>query len=382
MTAPGRADGTTVLGLQSRWTLAALVAFWAGNVVLAVVSGCIGAPLWYTAAVSLMGAVLVGGYLAPGDRMPLWIAIVATASTPVITVLGIRGVEPDNPGMAYYFVTQGVSIILGWLCLRGRGTATAVGSVLCTVVVGWASAHQVVDGEQLLRGYVNGVAVVVIGVVFTMTVGRAARRIYRLRVRTLAEVSARAAQGAIRAERDAQLARLDALARPMLDRVASGARLDDVESTRAMLIEGQLRDQMRAPALDTLGMAYAVRQARMRGVAVTLLDDSVSDLFDEVADVVPTVASGPGRRGWPPEWRERRRRRIGGPRRRPYWSDDQWSRTVDRLRSAVIEELAGAPDGSTVTVRLLPRDRPVIATMLVSDGVEVVHREFTAVQNP
>lgn len=375
---PGRADGTTVLGLQSRWTFAALAGFWAANVVLAVVSGCIGRPWCYGAAVVLMAAALVIGYLVPGDRLPLPVALLLAASTPAITVTGILGVHSDNPGMAYYFITQGVSIILGWICLRGRGVATLVGSILCTGVIGWASMDEVIEREQLLRGFVNGVAVVVVGVVFTVTVGHAARRIHRLRVRTLAEVSARAAQSAIRVERDAQLARLDTLARPMLRRVASGVRLDDADSTRAMLIEGQLRDQMRAPAFDMPDVSRAVRLARLRGVAVTLLDDSVSDDLAGIAwigAIDQVEAERCGRSGMR---RAGSGRRIGGPPRAAHWNDDQWNRTVERVRSTVVDELAHAQAGSAVTVRLLPRSRPVIATMLVSDGVQVVHREFTA----
>lgn len=340
----GRADGTTVIGLESVWTWIALFAFWAANVVLAVAGGAIERPGVYSASVLLMLAMFVVLNAARGDRLPLWAAVSVAVVPAVLTLLGIAGVEYATPGMAYYFITQGISVIFGFACLRGRIPAALIGFGCCTLVVVFASLRGWIAQDQLMRGYVNAVAVMAIGILFTVTIGRAARSIYRLRVRTLAEVSERAAQTAILAERDAQLKRLDTIARPILQMVADETPLADSDALRATLIEGQLRDQMRAPGLDTPRLADAVAWARARGVVVTLLDDSVAR---EVGIELPP-------------------------------DDPAWNEVVERVRTVAIAELAAAPEGTSITVRLLPRNRESIATMLVSDGVQVTHREFRA----
>ncbi|MFW0788928.1 hypothetical protein [Gordonia sp. CPCC 205333] len=56
--------------------------------------------------------------------------------------------------------------------------------------------------------------------------------------------------------------------------------------------------------------------------------------------------------------------------------DTQWIRVVERVRAAPIRELAIVPNGASMTVRILPRNREVIATMLVNYGSQVTHREF------
>ncbi|NMO00098.1 hypothetical protein HH308_02585 [Gordonia sp. TBRC 11910] len=342
----GRADGTTVIGLESAWTWLAMAAFWASNVILAIAGGAVARPVPYAVSVLLMALLFVVLNAARGDRLPGWATTLVIVLPPLMTVLGITAVDYAQPGMAYYFITQGTSVIFGFACLRGRIPAALIGFVLCTAVTVLANAREWIAPDQLMRGYVNALAVMAIGVLFTVTVGRAARGIYQLRVRTLAEVSQRAAQTAILAERDVQLRRLDATARPILKLIASGAALAESEALRATLIEGQLRDQMRAPGLDTPRLADAVAWARARGVRVTLLDDSV-------ARESPTET--------PPD-------------------DPAWNQVIERVATVAIAELAAAPEGTSITVRLLPRNRESIATMLVSDGVHVTHREFKAPQ--
>ena len=90
------------------------------------------------------------------------------------------------------------------------------------------------------------------------------------------------------------------------------------------VLEAELRDSLRAPSLVDVDVSEAARHARKRGVEVVLVDDGGSD------DVTPDV-------------RERLLRHVGS--------------TLD-----------GADAGS-VTVRVLPPNRPVLATMLIRDPV-------------
>ncbi len=124
--------------------------------------------------------------------------------------------------------------------------------------------------------------VLLIGSLFGAAIGRLA-----LRIRKLAEIETRRA-AAISAEeisvaqRGVRLDRLEQMALPFLRRVAEGVGPESLRA-EAVVLEGQLRDQVRAGVLAS-ALADAVSQARARGVEVTLLDDLRDAPPDEVMD--------------------------------------------------------------------------------------------------
>ncbi len=155
---------------------------------------------------------------------------------------------------------------------------------------------------------------------FAFTLRPLAGSIYLLRAMSLQRSAEQAASVAALEERDAQLDRLDSLARPLLERIATGEVLEAGERRAGVLLEARLRDGLRAPALQDPQVVEAADAARRRGVDVVMLDDHGLD-------------------GVPP--------------------DEQ-----ARLRRAVADELDSVSHGS-VTVRVLPPGRRALVTILV-----------------
>jgi signal transduction histidine kinase len=100
-------------------------------------------------------------------------------------------------------------------------------------------------------------------------------------------------------EREAELRRVNALARPTLSRLAQPIPLSAEERAQCLRIEAGLRDAIRGRALFLEPVITAVSAARHRGVEVTVLDDSgetppaaLPVLARTVADVLDSVDTG------------------------------------------------------------------------------------------
>jgi hypothetical protein len=131
-------------------------------------------------------------------------------------------------------------------------------------------------GEGALYGLsisVINLAPLLMATFFAWTIRPAARSIFELRRQGTLRVAAEAAGKAILEERDARLAQLDELARPLLEQMTESRPLTEDERLAAKLVEARLRDSLRAPALDRPPIPAVARQARSRGVDVVLLDD-------------------------------------------------------------------------------------------------------------
>ncbi len=74
---------------------------------------------------------------------------------------------------------------------------------------------------------------------------------------------------------------LDSATRPALELITTG-RLTDRDRADLMLLEAQLRDQVRGRTLATPEILHAARQARARGVKVDILDDRKRELPEKI----------------------------------------------------------------------------------------------------
>lgn len=200
------------------------------------------------------------------------------------------------------------------------------------VCAAWAAATD--------QGAMAGVAMsaisfapLVMATFFALTFRSTAAAVFELRAQSRRRAAEDAATSAGLDERDRQLARLDYLARPVLEKIASGSGLDAAERQACGLLEASLRDRLRAPGLMTDEVAEAARSARVRGVQVMLLDDGGLTM------VHPTISG--------------------------------------RVSIAVSAALRGA-EGGVVTARILPPGRPKIASILVSDSSDDVRIELDA----
>ncbi|GGK95562.1 hypothetical protein [Nocardia jinanensis] len=270
-----------------------------------------------TAFAAMLGAGAIV-LLVAGDPLP-WPATVtvllAGLTAVVLTSLNSYEGAVREPWAAFAF-----SFVLAVLPLRSRIGAAWAGAAAVAVALAAADIALDVDFGSL---FVPIVALATLaGASVCALILRPTQRSLRLLHEDAAmRAAAEATMAAEHSERIRQLARLDRVARPMLERIARGADLSAAEREKCRLLEAELRDSLRAPQLVTDRLNSAARGARSRGAEVLLLDDGgFAEVPGAVRDLVVQFAI----------------------------------RALD------------AADGGAVTVRVLPAGRRNIATVLVS----------------
>ncbi|CAM3056981.1 hypothetical protein [Skermania piniformis] len=266
--------------------------------------------------IALAGCAVV---LPSGDPLPARYTAGVAAIGPVAIFLSTR-TPPDRP-LTVIAAPIASGLVLGLLSVRGRAGpawASAVAIVSVTVLVGWSAGLP----SASVAGAIGPVGTVGALTVFAAIIRPTQRSLYELRVETTTVAVANAAMRARLEERDRQLARLDRAARLMLERIAAGKLLDDTDRIQCRLLEAELRDGLRAPNLAIGELAAAAREARGRGVEVLLLDDGgFAAVSPQVRDVVVSTAA---------------------------WELD-------------------AVGAGSVTVRVLPAGRRIVASVLVAE---------------
>lgn len=208
------------------------------------------------------------------DPLPgLWsVGVLALCSVTVTA----QSVQPDSHGLPLYATWHlgAVTTVLFVLIMRGRplfGWLGYLGMAVATFAWTIGTGLGFATGADLL---VRHAATLVVGTAVYFGLLGTARRITAINRRSLAEAAALATAQAAEEERLAQLTRLDELARPVMERVASGEPLSETEKRDCLLVEASLRDLVRGRTLAVPHVLSAARAARARGVEVTLLDDS------------------------------------------------------------------------------------------------------------
>jgi len=159
------------------------------------------------------------------------------------------------------------------------------------------------------------------GTLFVVGLRRTERTLAVLTANDITRATRDATTVAAITEREAELMRVNALARPTLRRLALPIPLSTEERADCLRIEAGLRDAIRGRALFVEPVISAVSAARQRGVEVTVLDDS----GETPPEALPTLA-----------------------------------RTVAEVLDSV--------DTGKITVRVLPPGRPDLATLVIESG--------------
>lgn len=226
-----------------------------------------------------------------------------------------------NGGFSQWFVSTG-AFAMFYLLLRGRDAAAWIGfSAIGLVVIAWGFTTDDRLPEAILL-VARQVPIILVGSLFVFGMKLTSRRLESVQAAITARVSAEAAALARAAERSRRLAELDHVVGPQLKRIAHGDELSEDDRRELLIAEARLRDGMRARQLDLPAVVAAVARARRRGVGVLLLDD-------RYPAPVP-------------------------------------SESLSDINEAAVRMLEAAA-GGTVTIRLLPAGRTLLATM-VSDG--------------
>ncbi|KZF08801.1 hypothetical protein A2J04_00545 [Rhodococcus sp. EPR-279] len=290
--------------------------------------------VWVVQAAVLLVAFAAFALAAvPGDPLAAGWATAISASAPVATAVVLSQLSvPVANGLQTWPLSAAVALC-GFVSVRGRTVlawmAMAAVFAVCTV---WSAA----TGQGPMAGVAMSVisfAPLVMATFFALSFRSTAAAVFELRAQSRRRAAEDAATSAGLDERDRQLEQLDHLARPLLEKIASGSDLDAAERQACGLLEAALRDRLRAPGLMTDEVAAQARAARARGVQVVLLDDG------GLAVVHPTVST--------------------------------------RVSTAVSDALRGSTSG-VVTARILPPGRARIVSILVSDSSADVRIELDA----
>lgn len=241
----------------------------------------------------------------------LWVILPARDPFPYPRMFGILALCSVTAGLMYLQISPldtqpfaqwhlgAVTLVLVVLLARGRIGWVWVGyAALAAVTVAWALANglTVIDGLSLV---VRHAGTLLVGTIFALGMRRSGRTLLVLIRERSERAASKATSGAVVEEREVQLARVNALARPTLERLMQPHELDDAERAECLLVEGSLRDAIRARSLFVEPIITATRNARTRGVEVTLLDDSgdyqltdVSLFATLVAEQLDSMCSG------------------------------------------------------------------------------------------
>ncbi|MDY7558703.1 hypothetical protein [Cryobacterium sp. 10C3] len=203
-------------------------------------------------------------------RAPVVVILLATAGAALASAV----VAPASAQPFAHWAFGAVTLLLVLLATRGRpGPAWAGYGLLVAVGLGWALLNGlgVADGLTLV---VRHAATLLAGAVFAVGLTRSTRTLAVLNRERAVSIATTASAEAGVTERESELARVNALARPALERLAGGEDLDPPLRAECLIVEATLRDAIRARTLFVEPVITAARAARLRGVDVTLLDDS------------------------------------------------------------------------------------------------------------
>ncbi len=281
-------DVRDIIGMRNPSAVALALAYAVTFAVLALYARTDLGPAWPQAVgVAAIGVGALVLIRAPGDPLP-WRWTVVVASAGPVAALTVFPFLPAEPALALSTWPIGAGAgLTAYLAVRGRAVTTW-SSVLTTgaVVIWWAvdRGHGWLDG--VLR-CLPSATVTLTATFFAITLRPVARQTFRMRARTTERRAAEAAAETAREVRRAQRDFLDREARPMLERLATGAQLTADERLECRIVEARLRDSVRAAGLLSPRIADAAEGARRRGVEVVLLDDGgLLDLAPDAADAV------------------------------------------------------------------------------------------------
>lgn len=212
---------------------------------------------------------------APGDPLPITTTWLLTAAGPLGAALILSAIPASAAATGLVSMTHGAAAaVYVFMGVRGRVLIPWIGLV-CVVLLfalwGTATGQSAVAAAGLA---LVDAAPMALGGLFAFTLRPTTSQVFELRDQTTRQVAALAADAAARDERNRQVRHLDQLARPLLERIASGDELTADERVGCAVLEAHLRDRLRAPLMSELDLDNPVFRARKRGVDVVLIDDS------------------------------------------------------------------------------------------------------------
>ncbi len=245
-----------------------------------------------------MLAIITTHGLYRGARMPAiqaWANLAVAFVVPMLVNPLIVG-DWHNTFATWYI--GGFGVLLAATAVRRHRTIAWVGAAVVAVqAVQWGGFVAIFDS-----GVIGMALLVAAGQALSVGIERASRDVAELTEIAKQEATASAATTAQRFERQQRAQAALSSSLPLLERIVEGGgRLTDAERDGARLSEAALRDEIRGRALVNDAVRAAVRNARIRGAEVVLLDEggldnAESDLqarvLGDVAAAIDGINSG------------------------------------------------------------------------------------------
>ncbi|WP_160097513.1 tripartite tricarboxylate transporter TctB family protein, partial [Rhodococcus sp. T7] len=243
-------DVTTLLGMHTRaaWVI---VSIYIGGTALAAAGTLDGVSSVFPIALAVIvnAASAIALIAVSGDPLPWRATTAITLAGPASCALVLAALPVPITSPLQTWPIGAATAVYTFMCVRGRTWPAWAGLLgIVTVCVVWSQ----VTGQGAIHGITMSAisaGPLLMGTFFAYTIRPSAKAIFQLREESTRQIADEAAAAARLSERDAQLNRLDTLARPMLERISTGTPLSTEEMLQCRLLEAHLRDTLRAPAL-------------------------------------------------------------------------------------------------------------------------------------
>jgi hypothetical protein len=248
--------------------------------------------LYFLATVASLG-------INRGGKLPLWVAVANVVVVALMCVLVSSQLDPNREGGNGYatWYVAAVGTLMTITSTRRRHAWAWLGTaalVLHTLV--WAGPMGI---AQL--GVIGSVSWVALSHILSVGIEKARRDALRFALAEREATDWQAAQEAHIFERQSRLAQTSSMALAMLKRISeSGGELTDAEKVECLHLESAIRDEIRGRGLLNDAVRSEVRQARLRGATVIVLDEGGVDdlsvvetahLHSQIADALRATAA-------------------------------------------------------------------------------------------
>jgi signal transduction histidine kinase len=184
-----------------------------------------------------------------------------------------QGTDPTTGHAGVWFLDSGAVLLMVLLpSRRGRLAWGTMAAVVAIFVVDSLSQQTVAtEGLELV---VRPIALLLTATLLSVPLDLFQPRINALRADSRRLLGEKIFIASTAVQRNAEAARLQLLAGPLLGALARGELLTHNQMAECVALEGMLRDQARGNRLSQGELAVAAGRARTRGIDVMLLDDS------------------------------------------------------------------------------------------------------------
>lgn len=234
-----------------------------------------------------LAALAIGIYLvtviptiAAFERLalPPFMAILNLSAAAIVPLLINSQIDKSLAGTYATWYVAAIATLMSATAVRQQQVISWVGlAIMVAQVIAWGGV-----GSITTTGVIGALILVFAGQAIAAGLSRAGKEAQAYVDQAASEASEMAATTAIRDERKRQSAITLRRALPLLERIeATGGQIDDNDRLQARLLESELRDEIRGRRLINDDTRDAIRQARLRGVEVIVLDEGGLDNVPE-----------------------------------------------------------------------------------------------------